>query len=116
MSILRTNAGVVLPNEVSTEIWANAQESSAVMQLATEIPLPGTGITVPIISADPVAGWVAEGGIKPVSDPTFGNKRISAHKVVVGVKVSDEFARDADGLYAEVVKRLFTVDGVGVGV
>ena len=106
IDINRLSAGVDLPRETSREIWASAQEASAVMRLATQINLPGNGVSVPMITGDAQAGWVEETDEKPVSRPTFGSKSMTAHKLAVIVPMSNEFKRDATALYNEVVRRL----------
>lgn len=40
----RKTEGIALPYEISSEIWSKAQESSAVMQLARRVNLPGAGL------------------------------------------------------------------------
>ena len=100
----RTHFG--LPNSVSTEILQKTQESSAVMQLARKIPLPGNGVQIPVITGDPVADWVTETGNKPVSDPGISKKIMQAHKLAVIVPFSNEFRRDLAALYTALVQRL----------
>ena len=51
---------ISLPGSVSGEILQKTQESSAVMALARKIPLSGLGVTIPVITGDPEAGWVGE--------------------------------------------------------
>ena len=105
----RTN--IQLPNEVSQEIIQKTIESSAVMQLARQIPLPGKGLQIPVIAADPEASWVTETGVKPVSNPTLDKKIMQAHKLAVIVPFSDEFRRDAAALYDALIARLPAVLG-----
>lgn len=100
----RTN--IELPGEVSAEILQKTQEASAVMRLARRVNLPGNGLTIPMITGDPVATWVTETGSKPVSQPTLGKKVMQAHKLAVIVPFSMEFQRDRAALYAECVRRL----------
>lgn len=100
----RTN--IELPNEVSSEILQKTQGASAVMQLARQIPLPGRGVQIPVITGDPTASWVTETGSKPVSNPSLSKKIMQAHKLAVIVPFSDEFARDAESLYNALVDRL----------
>ena len=101
-----TNAADLLPKEISTEIWADAQEQSAVMQLATPIRVPGPGLTIPIITGDATADWVAETAPKPVSRATLGKKVMTPYKLAVIETFSDEFRRDLPGVYAELRRRL----------
>lgn len=102
----RATSGVNLPLQVSSEIWANAQEASAVMSLARKVNLPGSGITVPMVTGDAAADWVGETNEKPVSDPTVNNKSMTPYKLAVIETFSNEFKRDLPGLYAELVNRL----------
>lgn len=95
-----------LPSDVSGEILQKTQEESAVMHLARRISLPGRGVTIPVISGDPTAAWVAETAAKPVSQPTIGTKLMSAYKIAVIETFSDEFVRDIPALYDALVSRL----------
>jgi len=100
----RTN--IALPTDVSQEILAKTQEASAVMTLARQIALPGRGTTIPVITSDPVAAWVDETNEKAVSNPGLQTKVMQAYKLAVIVPFSNEFRRDAAGLYDELVRRL----------
>ena len=100
----RTN--IDLPVDISKEIIAKAQESSAIMSLARKVKLPGRGAAIPVITADPEAAWVGETGSKPVANPGLATKILRAYKLAVIVPFSNEFKRDLDGLYAELVNRL----------
>ena len=102
----RSTSGVVLPAEVSSEIWGAAQEASAVMAASRQIALPGSGITVPLITGDSSAAWVAESAEKPVSHATLSNKSMTPYKLAVIETFSMEFRRDLPTLYAELVRRL----------
>lgn len=104
--INRSTANVALPKEVSDEIWAATVESSAIMELARQLPLPGTGVTIQTITGEPEADWVNESAAKPVSTHTFGKKGLTPYKLAVIEPFSMEFTRDVDALYAECVRRL----------
>jgi HK97 family phage major capsid protein len=106
VDIYRGTSGALLPPAVSQDIWQLTQEQSGVMRAATQIPLPGRGISVPIITGDPTAQWVAETAKKPVSRPTLANKQITPYKMAVIVPFSNEFRRDLAGLYTALVQRL----------
>ena len=106
IDINRTTSGVQLPPAVSNEIWQSAQQQSAVMQLARQIPLPGSGISVPTITGDPTAQWVAETARKPVSRGTMGFKNIRGYTLAVIEPFSNQFRRDLPGLYQALVNRL----------
>lgn len=106
IQINRTASGLVLPKEVSADIWQSAIEQSAVLSLAQRTDLPGTGKSIQTITGDPSAGWVAETDEKPVSRPTLGSKSMTPYKMAVIVPFSNEFKRDFARLYGELVKRL----------
>lgn len=106
VDINRGTEGIDLPAEVSTEILSTMQEQSAVQQLARRINLPGRGVTIPVITGDPTAEWVAETEEKPVSRGTFSNKDITPYTLAVIVPFSNQFRRDLGALYSECVSRL----------
>lgn len=107
MSGISTNrSNITLPAEISAEIIQKTQDASAIMQLARQIALPGRGLSIPVITSDPNADWVAETGRKPVSDPGLSTKTMTPYKLAVIVPFSDEFARDAKALYDALVERL----------
>ena len=107
MSGISTNrTNITLPAEVSQEILQKTQQASAVMRLARQIYLPGRGVQIPVITSDPEAGWVAETGAKPVSNPGVSTKLMQAYKLAVIVPFSDEFRRDAAALYDALIARL----------
>lgn len=95
-----------LPPEVSGEILQKTQDESAVMRLARRVTLPGRGVTIPVITGDPTASWVAETGVKPVSNPTVTTKLLTAYKIAVIETFSDEFVRDAKALYDALIARM----------
>jgi len=97
---------IALPTEVSQEIMSKTQNESAVMRLARQIPLPGRGLTIPVITSDPVAEWVDETNAKPISNPGLDKKIMQAYKLAVIMPFSNEFRRDAAALYDELVRRL----------
>lgn len=104
--INRTTNSMALPSDISAEIMQKTTESSAIMRLARRISLPGRGITIPVITGDPTAAWVAETAAKPVSNGQPGTKLMSAYKIAVIETFSKEFTRDAAALYDAMVARL----------
>lgn len=108
VDISRNTANVpnLLPREVSREIWSVAQEESVIMRAARQINIPGPGLTIPIITGDATADWVAETAQKPVSRASVSSKVMTPYKLAVIEPFSDEFRRDLPGLYAELARRL----------
>ena len=107
MSGISTNrTNISLPTDLAQEVLQKTRNASAIMQLARQIPLPGRGLTIPVITGDPTAAWVAETGAKPVSNPSLSQKIMQAYKLAVIVPFSDEFRRDLAALYDAIVERL----------
>ena len=107
MSGINTNrSAITLPAEISAEILKKATEESAVMRLARKIDLPGSGVTIPVITSLPEANWVVETGIKPVSNPGLSQKNMTPYTLAVIVPFSNQFRRDAAKLYDELVRAL----------
>lgn len=100
------NRSAFLPAQISKDIIQQTQTASAVMALARQITLPGTGVAVPVITGDPTAEWVAETGKKPVSNSEVSSKLLRPYKIAVIETVSKELVRDADALYAALAQRL----------
>lgn len=101
----RTNS-ISLPTAVASEILQKTQEGSAVMQLARQITLPGLGVTIPVITGDPEAGWVKETEKKPVKKGTLATKVMTPYTLAVIVPFSNQFKRDIPALYDALVQRL----------
>lgn len=107
MSGVATNrTNIDLPSEVSAEILQKVQQESAVMRLAPQMPLPGRGATMPVITSDPEASWVTETGQKPISNPGLGTKLMQGYMLSVIVPFSNQFRRDAATLYDALIARL----------
>lgn len=83
----------LLPPEITGPIFTKATESSAVMSLARRVPLSVTAQTaIPVPLDVPQAGWVSEGGAKPVGASGVGLKQMFGKKVACLVPVSEEVA------------------------
>lgn len=102
----RTSNSIALPPELSKEVWAKAVEESAIMRLAQKIDIPGRGLSIPVVTGDAEAAWVAESTEKHVGNATFGLKTMTPYKLAVIELFSNEFKRDLPALYAELVRRL----------
>jgi hypothetical protein len=100
----------LLPATITGPIFDQAVESSAVMSLARRVPLSITAQTAIPVSMDiPAAGWVSEGGVKPVGNGAVGIKTMVGKKVALLVPVSQEIAMtNAAGLYDQLRQDLPT--------
>lgn len=102
--ILATSA--TLPKDLSDEIFANVQDQSAIMQLATPIELPGRGMTIPVVTGDPEASFTAEGEEAKVSNTSLGVKEMKPYKLTVIELFSNEFKDNYEAIFAELQNRL----------
>lgn len=100
----RTN--IDLPASVSNVILSKVQESSKIMRLARQMPLPGQGAAVNVLLSDPEAAWVGETAAKPVSNPSVATKILRGYTLAVIVPFSNQFRRDASALYNAIVEKL----------
>lgn len=100
----RTN--IDLPESVSNVILSKVQESSKVMRLAREMPLPGNGAAVNVLLSDPEAAWAGETAAKTVSNPSVATKILRGYTLAVIVPFSNQFRRDASALYTAIVEKL----------
>lgn len=100
--------GGLLPETISGPIFSKVAEQSAVQQLARKIPLSlSSSTSIPVPMDIGVAGWVAEGAAKPVSNGGVGIKTMTGKKVALIVPVSDEVVRtNAAGVYEQLQQDL----------
>ncbi len=99
LDVSRLTNGVLLPPELSSEIWTESVKQSALTQLATRVNLPGNGVKWQTLNAPNAAEWVGETAEKPVVDPSFGSKTMIPYKLAQIITVSEEFTRDAANLW-----------------
>lgn len=106
VNIERSSTGSALPASLSQDILAKAVESSFVMQKGRQVSVPGSGLTIPVITGEPTPAWTAETSRKPVSTHTLTRKNLIPKTLAVIEPFSNQFRRDLPGLYAELVRRL----------
>ncbi len=102
-TLLSSVNSTLLPPTIAGPIFEKTEELSAVQQLARRVPLSVTANTAIPVSMDiPAAGWVSEGGQKPVGSAGVGIKTMVGKKVALLVPVSQEVATtNAAGLYTQ---------------
>ena len=106
IDVNRGTTGVALPSVLVDTVIQVVREGSAVMSLANRLVIPGSGITMNVITGDPEPAWVVESTEKTVSEPTFANKVMQPYKLAVIVPFSDQFRRDEAALYDAIVSRV----------
>lgn len=101
-------SSTLLPPDIIGPIFSKTLESSAVMNLARQVPLSVDAETaIPIPLDVPVADWVVEGGRKAVSSGGVNVKTMSGKKVAVMVPVSEEVVMsNAAGLWTQLQQDL----------
>ena len=102
----RSTTGVALPSVLVDTVIQGITESSAVMSLANRMVIPGSGVTMNVITGDPKPAWTVESTEKTVSKPAFANKVMQPYKLAVIVPFSDQFRRDEGALYDAIVARV----------
>lgn len=83
----------LLPRQLAGFIFEDIATTSGVQQLFPEQPLPAEGLSIPVMTGEPIPSWVSEGGRKPISDASMGFKTMDPEKIAVIVPFSDEFLR-----------------------
>lgn len=106
VDINRGTSGLSLPKEVSDVVIQGAIAESAIMKLAQRVYLPGRGLAIPVITADPTVSIVNEACEKPVSNSTFSTKNMVPKKFAVIETFSKELVRDMPALYDALIQRL----------
>lgn len=106
IDVNRATTGVALPSVLVDTVIQGVSEGSAVMSLANRMVIPGSGVTMNVITGDPAPAWTVESTEKTVSEPTFANKVMQPYKLAVIVPFSDEFRRDEAALYDAIAARV----------
>lgn len=105
---LSSVASTLLPPTVAAPIFEKTVETSAVQSLARRVPLSITAQTeIPVSMDVPVAGWVSEGGSKPVGASGIGVRHMKGKKLALLLPVSTEVATtNPAGLFAQLQQDL----------
>ena len=115
--ISRTDAGALIPEDVSAEIIQNVTEASIVMKLGKKLaPMSRAQHRMPVLSLFPIGYFVTgDTGLKKTTEVNWANKYIDAEEIAVFVPISkavlDDSAYDIWGeikpLLAEEFGRVF---------
>lgn len=90
-----TGGGYLVPTEFSSEVIKIMNEASPIMQIANIIPMSSWKRQIPKQMTNLQVGWVAENGIKGISNPTFGQIEQTAKVLATVIKCTDELIRDS---------------------
>lgn len=93
-----------LNRDQSAPIFNKAAQQSVVQKLARQIPLGINGQSIPVVTGNLTAGWVAEGAQKPASAGTMALKTMDPKKLAVIAVVSAEVVRANPGDYMNFIR------------
>lgn len=93
-----------LNRDQSAPIFNKAAQTSVVQRLARQIPLGINGQSIPVVTGNLTAGWVAEGAQKPASAGTMALKTMDPKKLAVIAVVSAEVVRANPGDYMNFIR------------
>jgi HK97 family phage major capsid protein len=96
--ISRTDAGALIPEDVSSEIIENLPNMNPIMQLARRLPnMSRAQRRLPILESFATAYFVdGDTGLKQTSDVTWANKYVDAEELAVIVPIPEAVLDDAD--------------------
>jgi HK97 family phage major capsid protein len=100
----RSDFSGFLNREQAQPIFERAARSSAVQQLAPEVPLGSEGKSIPVVTGKLTAAWVSEGAQKPASKGSMSLKNMDPKKLAVIAVVSAEVVRANPGNYMNLIR------------
>ncbi len=94
--ISRTDAAALVPEEVSQAMLTTLSETSAVLDLATTIPMSNNSTRFPVLSALPTAYFVSgDTGLKQTSEAAWANKYMYVEEIATIVPIPEAVLDDA---------------------
>jgi HK97 family phage major capsid protein len=95
--VSRTDAGALIPEEVSNDMIRRATDDSAVLNLFRRVPVGRSQVRFPVLSALPVAYFVnGDTGLKQTTEVNWTNKYINIEEIAAIVPVPDNVVADVD--------------------
>ena len=89
-----TQGGYLVPSEMHDEIISELTAENVFRQIGRLITTASEH-KIPLVTSKPTAAWVAEGADISISNETFGQISLDAHKLAVAVKVTNELLQDS---------------------
>jgi HK97 family phage major capsid protein len=96
-------SGFIIP-ELTQDYFASILRQSVVQQICRQVPLGPTGIRIPHWNGNVTAGWVGQGGQKPVTKGSFTPQDVVPHKIATIFAESAEVIRINPLGYLETMK------------
>jgi len=91
----RSDVAPLIPEQVSNEMLGKATEGSAVLAMFRRIPVQGTSMRFPILTALPIAYWVAgDTGLKQTTEMGWSNKYLTIEEIATIMPVPDNVMED----------------------
>lgn len=112
--ITRTDAGGLIPEEVSRDIIQGVTAGSAVLQMGRRLPnMNSKTVSMNVLDMLPMAYWVdGDNGVKQTSKMAWDKKRIVAEELAVIVPIPEAVLDDADyDIWGEVRPRIVEAFG-----
>jgi HK97 family phage major capsid protein len=95
--VSRTDAGALIPEEVSQDMIRRATDESATLQLFKKVPVGRGQVRIPVLSALPLAYFVnGDTGLKQTTEVNWTNKYLNIEEIATIVPVPDNVVADAD--------------------
>lgn len=88
------SGGYLVPEELEKEIVSGLEDENIIRKLASKVKTSGLH-KINIAATKPAALWVEEGGQLTFGDGKFDQVSLDAHKLHVGVKVTEELLYDS---------------------
>lgn len=93
----RTDAGALIPEEVSRDMLKLATSDSATLQLFRRIPVSRNQVRFPVLSALPIAYFVnGDTGLKQTTEVNWTNKYINIEEIATIMPVPDNVVADVE--------------------
>lgn len=100
---LGTDTDPLVPEPMVAEVIQEATQSSAALSLCRQVKMTAGTVRQPVLSALPVAFWVAEGGLKQTSSAEWENVQLVAEEAAVIVPIPESYIADSGiPIWAEV--------------
>jgi HK97 family phage major capsid protein len=93
----RTDAGALVPEEVSKAMLGKAVEDSAVLRMFKRVPVGRAQVRFPVLSALPIAYFVSgDTGLKQTTEVNWTNKFLNIEEIATIMPVPDNVVADVD--------------------
>ena len=74
-------ASILTPDQVNQLVVRPFSQESVALRTSTVVPINSHTLRIPVVTADPVAGFVAEGAEISATDPTLTEVNITPYKL-----------------------------------